>query len=105
MDSQDHPCVPVHDGGDEPLRHLRSLQVKNFKSIADNWNSVASAICESTKDLGEFAVHCNGPALRVYYGRLKGRLANLVNVDAKKSGQAGYEKVLLIMMIGSKILV
>ena len=96
MDSQDHPCVPVHDGGDEPLFDISDPS----KSIADNWNSVASAICESTKDLGEFAVHCNGPALRVYYGRLKARLANLVNVDAKKSGQAGYEKVL---MFGSKV--
>ena len=63
------------------------------KSVADNWNNMASAMCESTKTLGEFAVHCNGAALRVYYGRLKARLANLVNVDAKKSGQAGYEKV------------
>ncbi len=73
------------------------------KSVAENWNSVASAMCESTKALGEFAVHCNGAALRVYYGRLKTRLANLVNVDAKKSGQAGYEKVFFILIFGSEV--
>ena len=69
------------------------------KSILENWNRVAAQMCESTKELGEFAVHCNGASLRVYYTRMKARLGSLAAVDAKKSGQAGYEKVKLLLNI------
>jgi hypothetical protein len=55
---------------------------------------------ESTKHLEEFQVRASGVALRVFYGRLKTKLANLSAAEAKKSGQAGYEKVSLVLKNG-----